>query len=111
MSVHTHAPKSSKSSSKSSATMVEINTQAKAETAQARAEYAHREIEMRVKQAELKVEETHLAATLAALHQKRDAEAALTEANEYEATASVRAEERMSASLRLYTPRNTPASM
>uniref|UniRef100_A0A0E9WS62 Uncharacterized protein n=1 Tax=Anguilla anguilla TaxID=7936 RepID=A0A0E9WS62_ANGAN len=36
---------------------------------------------MRVKRAELKVEETRLEATLEALRQQRDAEAALAEAN------------------------------
>lgn len=43
---------------------------------------------MTVKQAQLKVEETRLEATLDALHQERDAEAALAEANVYEAAAS-----------------------
>lgn len=43
---------------------------------------------MKVKQAQLKVEETRLEATLDALHQQRDAEAALAEANVYEAAAN-----------------------
>lgn len=43
---------------------------------------------MRVKQAQLKVEETSLEAILDALHQECDAEAALAEANVYEAAAS-----------------------
>ncbi|KAJ8371782.1 hypothetical protein AAFF_G00302260 [Aldrovandia affinis] len=43
---------------------------------------------MKVRQAELKVEETRLAATLNALHQQCDAEAALAEASVYEAAAN-----------------------
>ncbi|KAJ8381420.1 hypothetical protein SKAU_G00021980 [Synaphobranchus kaupii] len=79
--------------------MAAVNARAKAEAAQARAVFARKEIEMRVKQAELKVEETCLEATLEALHQQRDAEAALAEANVYEAAASEMDEVHMSGRL------------
>ncbi|KAI4801193.1 hypothetical protein KUCAC02_000118 [Chaenocephalus aceratus] len=95
-SVHPHASKSSKGSSKSSASLAAVNARARAEAARARAAYAQKEIELRVKQEEHRVEETRLEATLEALHQERDAEAALAEANVYEAVASEIEEDRIS---------------
>ncbi|KAI3372518.1 hypothetical protein L3Q82_022999 [Scortum barcoo] len=88
MLVRTYASKSSKGSIKSSASIAAVNARAKAEAARAKAAFAQKEIEVRVKQAQLKVEETRLEATLEALHQERDAEAALAEATVYEAAAS-----------------------
>ncbi|KAL3983520.1 RNA-binding protein Musashi [Sarotherodon galilaeus] len=74
----------SKGTSRSSASMAALNARAKAEAARKRAEYAKKEIEMQVKKAELKVEETRLEATLQALQQERDAEAAHAEAIVFE---------------------------
>ncbi len=98
MSVRAHA---SKCSSKSSASMAAVDARAKAEAARARfySVFTQKEIEMRVKQAELKVEETHLEASVDALHQQCDAEAALAEANVSEDAASEMDEEHMSGSL------------
>lgn len=67
--------------------MPAVNAWAKAEAARARVAFTQREIEMRFKQAELKVEETRQEATLEVLYKQSDAEAALTEANVYEAAA------------------------
>ena len=88
MSVHTHVSKSSWTSRRSSSSIATVNARAKAEAAWARAAFAQKEIEMRVKQAELKVEETRLDGTLKAFHQQCNAEAALAEANVYEAPAN-----------------------
>jgi len=86
--VCTHASKSSKGSNKSSPSIDAFNARAKAEAAQAKAAFAQKEIELRLRQAQLKVEEVRLDAALYALHQEGDAEAALTEADVYEAAAS-----------------------
>ncbi|CAL9684350.1 unnamed protein product [Knipowitschia caucasica] len=83
-SVHSQRSHLSKSSSRSSASMAALNARAKAQAARKRAEYAKKEIEMQVKKAELKVEETRLEATLQALQQERDAEAAHAEAIVFE---------------------------
>ncbi|KAL7380539.1 hypothetical protein ABVT39_019422 [Epinephelus coioides] len=99
MSVHTHTSTPSRGSNKSSASMATVNARARAEAAQARAAFAQKEIEMKVKQAQLKVEETHLEATLDALHQQCDAEAALAEVNVYEAVASEMEQGRISGDL------------
>jgi len=74
--------------------MAALNARAKAEAARKRAEYSKKEIEMQVRKAELKVEETRLEATLQALQQERDAEAANAEAIVFETAASELEEER-----------------
>ncbi|KAI4892131.1 hypothetical protein NFI96_008825, partial [Prochilodus magdalenae] len=99
MSVCTHASKASKSSDRSVASIAAVNARAKAEAARAKAAFARKEIEVRVKQAQLKVEEARLEATLEALHQECDAEAALAEANVYEAAASEMEEKPISGEL------------
>lgn len=65
--------------------MAAVEARAKAEAARARASFAQREMEVKVKKAQLKVEETRLEATLEALEQEKEAEAALAEANVFEA--------------------------
>ncbi|XP_048035615.1 uncharacterized protein LOC125261089 [Megalobrama amblycephala] len=86
-SVCSHSHKSSRSthSRRSAASLVAIEARAKAEAARARAAYAQREIELKVKKAQLQVEETSLEATLEALQQEKEAEAALAEATAFEA--------------------------
>ncbi len=83
--------RSSRRSSKSAASLAALEARAKAEAALTRATYAQKEIEVRVKQAQvqaqLKVEETRLEATLNALHQESEAEAAAAEASVFEAAA------------------------
>lgn len=83
-----HHSKSSKGSVKSSASIAALNARAKAEAARTRAEFAKMEIEMKVKKAELKVEEVRLDATLQALKQQCDAEAAQAEAYVFEKAAT-----------------------
>ncbi|KAL6487708.1 hypothetical protein MHYP_G00043340 [Metynnis hypsauchen] len=90
--------KSSKSSHRSMASLAAIEARAKAEAARARAAYAQKEIEVKVKQAQLKVEETRLEATLEALKEEKEAEAALAEATVFEAAADVAISERLSRS-------------
>lgn len=85
--------RSSRQSSKSAASGAALKARAKAEAALTRATYAQKEMEVRVKQgqvqAQLKVEETRLQATLNALHQQREAEAAAAEASVFEAAAEI----------------------
>ncbi|XP_067250257.1 uncharacterized protein [Chanodichthys erythropterus] len=92
--------RSSRRSSKSAASVAALEARAKAEAALTRATYAQKEIEVRVKQAQvqaqLKVEETRLEATLNALHQQREAEAAAAEASVFEAAAEIGDTERLS---------------
>lgn len=73
--------------SKFAASVATFEARAKAEAALTRATYAQKEINVRVKQAQLKVEETCLEATLNALQQEREAEAAAAEASVFEAAA------------------------
>ncbi|XP_037609979.1 uncharacterized protein LOC119478948 [Sebastes umbrosus] len=70
---------------RSAATLAAVEARAKAEAARTRASYAQREIDVKVKRAQLKVEETRLDATLEAIQQEKEAEAALAEATIFEA--------------------------
>ncbi|KAI3370837.1 hypothetical protein L3Q82_007363 [Scortum barcoo] len=72
-------------SSRSAASLAAIEARAKAEAARARASFTQREIDVKVKKAQLKVEETWLEATLKALKQEKEAEAAMAEANVFKA--------------------------
>lgn len=87
--------------------MAALNARAKAEAARKRAEYAKKEIEMQVKKAELKVEETRLEATLQALQQERDAEAAHAEAIVFETAVNDLEEEHVSVPQRVDTLERT----
>nr|XP_055056164.1 uncharacterized protein LOC129440699 [Misgurnus anguillicaudatus] len=82
---HSHNSSRSTHSRRSAASLIAIEARAKAEAARARAAYSQREIEIKVKKAQLQVEETRLEATLEALQQEKEAEAALAEATAYEA--------------------------
>lgn len=77
--------KLSKLSHRSAAHLAAIEASAKADAACARASYALKEIEVKVNMAELKVEETWLDATLEAMKQEKEAQAALAEATVFEA--------------------------
>ncbi|XP_021332949.1 uncharacterized protein [Danio rerio] len=92
--------RSSRHSSKSAASAAALEARAKAEAALTRATYAQKEIEVKVKQAQvqaqLKVEEARLEATLNALQQEREAEAAAAEASVFEAAADIRGTDQLS---------------
>ncbi|KAK7945831.1 hypothetical protein WMY93_001559 [Mugilogobius chulae] len=88
VSVRSEKSRTSKGTSRSSASIAALNARAKAEAARKRAQYAKIEIEMQVKKAELKVEETRIEATLQALQQEREAEAAHAEAVVFETAAN-----------------------
>ena len=77
--------KVSSRSSRSATSLAAIEARAKAEAARARASFAQKEIDVKVKKAQLKVEETRLDATLEAIQQEKEAEAALAEATVLEA--------------------------
>ncbi|KAI4896990.1 hypothetical protein NFI96_001373, partial [Prochilodus magdalenae] len=76
--------KSSKHSVRSAASLAALGARARAEAARARALHAQREIDVKVKKAQLKVEETRLDATLEAIQQEKEADAAFAEANVFE---------------------------
>lgn len=102
-----HHSRSSKGSVKSAASIAALNARAKAEAARTRAEFAKMEIEIKVKKAELKVEEVRLDATLQALQQQRDAEAAQAEAYVFEKAATDLEEESASGSVKVDSTERT----
>ncbi|XP_063762763.1 uncharacterized protein LOC134880024 [Eleginops maclovinus] len=84
--------KLSKRSVRSSASLqAALEARAKAEGARARTLHAQREIDVKVKKAQLKVEETRLDATLEAIQQEKDADAAFAEANVWESAVDLAA--------------------
>ncbi|KAI4897604.1 hypothetical protein NFI96_009502 [Prochilodus magdalenae] len=83
--------KSSKHSVRSAASLAALGARARAEAARARALHAQREIDVKVKKAQLKVEETRLDATLEAIQQEKEADAASAEANVFESAVDLAA--------------------